>query len=100
MPLKRSEIENALEFKGFRRAESDHAFFIYYSQSGKKSPVRTKTSHGTGYKDISDNLVSQMAKQCRLTNKDFKDLVACPLSRQAYEDKLVAQGLVDPPQAN
>lgn len=83
--------------KGFTRAAGDHAFFIYFSAAGKKSPVRTKTSHGTGHKDISDGLVSQMAKQCRLTTKDFRRLVECPLGRADYEAMLVAQGLVDPP---
>jgi hypothetical protein len=74
MPLERSAVAAALTFKGFKPIEGDHTFFIYYSESGKKSPVRTRTSHGSGYKDISDGLVSQMAKQCKLTTKEFKDL--------------------------
>jgi hypothetical protein len=100
MPLERSAVAAALTFKGFKSAEGDHTFFIYYAQSGKKSPVRTKTSHGSGHKDIADNLVSQMAKQCKLTTKEFRDLVDCPLSRQVYEAKLVEKGFVDPPQAD
>ena len=96
MPLDRRAVETALLAKGFKRLEGDHAFFIYYAVAGKKSPVRTKTSHGTSYRDIADGLVAQMAKQCRLTSRDFRDLIACPLSRDEYEAKLVAQGLVDP----
>ena len=76
----------------------DHAFFIYYSQTDKKTPVRTKTSHGSGHRDISDALVSQMANQCKLTNTQFRDLIACPLGRAEYESLLVGMGLVDPPQ--
>jgi hypothetical protein len=97
MPLERNTVATALTSKGFKLAEGDHTFFIYYSEAGKKSPVRTKMSHGSGHKDIADNLVSQMAKQCRLTTKEFKDLVACPLSRREYEAKLVEGGYVDPP---
>jgi hypothetical protein len=98
MPLERGVVAAALTFKGFKSIEGDHTFFIYYSQAGKKSTVRTKTSHGSGYKDIADHLVSQMAKQCKLTTKEFKDLVDCPLSRQEYEAKLIGRGFVDLPE--
>lgn len=97
MPLERRAVETALKSKGFEPLEGDHTYFFYYAASGKKSPVRTKTSHGTGHRDISDGLVAQMAKQCRITSRDFRDLIACPLSRGEYEAKLLAQGLVDPP---
>lgn len=96
MPLKRRAVEAALEKKGFRKVDGDHSFFIYHTESGLKSPVRTKTSFGTGYKDISDSLVSKMAQQCKLTTGDFKLLVECPLTRQSYEQRLVEQGYVDP----
>jgi hypothetical protein len=35
-----------------------------------------------------------MAKQCKLSNKDFGLLVDCPLSREDYELRLVMQGVV------
>lgn len=95
MPLKRRDVESSLESKGFVREERDHAFFIYYTKNGLKSSVRTKVSHGTSHTDISDNLVGMMARQCKLVTKDFKDLIACPLSRDEYEDKLISQGLVE-----
>lgn len=95
MPLKRRIVEAALEKKGFRKVDGDHSFFIYYTESGLKSSVRTKTSFGSGYKDISDSLVSKMAQQCKLTTSEFKLLVDCPLTRQSYEQKLREQGFVD-----
>ena len=97
MPLDRRLVEKGLTEKGFRRIEGDHAFFVYYSESGKKSPVWTKTSHGSRHKEIADGLVSQMARQCKISVQEFKDLIACPLTRRAYEAKLLEQGLVDPP---
>ena len=95
MPLDRRSVESALEGKGFKRVEGDHAFFIYYSLAGKKSPVRTKTSHGSGHKDIGDDLVSRMAKQCKLTAREFRELVDCALTQTRYEAKLLECGLVD-----
>ena len=94
MPLDRRNVEASLLAKGFKKVEGDHSFFIFHDKNGKKSPVRTKTSHGTSSKQLDDSLVSMMAKQCRLTNKDFKDLVNCPLSRQAYEGKLAELGAI------
>ena len=89
MPLDRRLVEASLLAKGFHRVDGDHSFFIYYDKNGKKSPVRTKTSHGTSSKQLNDDLVSKMAKQCRLSSKDFRELVNCPLSRDAYERKLI-----------
>ena len=94
MPLDRRTVEASLLAKGFKKVEGDHSFFIFHDKEGKKSPVRTKTSHGTSSKQLDDSLVSKMAKQCRLTNKDFKDLVNCPLSQDAYEGKLAELGAI------
>ena len=95
MPRKQDEVEKSLLKKGFLPSGGDHNFFFYPSNAGKKTIVRTKTSHGG--KEIDDNLLSQMAKQCKLTNKDFGLLVDCPLSRDDYEKKLIAAGHVEPP---
>ena len=95
MPIKRREVEAALERKGFKRVETDHSTFIYYSQANQKSRVRTKTSHGTGHRGICDNLLSSMAKQCKLNNNQFHDLIECHLSREKFEYILVKQGFVD-----
>lgn len=94
MVLKRREVEEALESKGFKRTEGNHRFFLYFTKEGKKTAVGTKTSHGRSYKDISPELASRMARQCRLTNQDFANLVACPLSRDQYEQKLEERGAI------
>ena len=49
--------------------------------------ARTKTSHGSG-RDISDDLLAKMAKQCGLTKPQFLRLVECPLQRPDYETLL------------
>ena len=57
-----------------------------------KTKVLTKTSHS--HRQIADGILSQMAKQCGLTNKLFGDLIECPLSRDDYEEMLVQAGVV------
>lgn len=95
MPIKKKrDIEAGLLNKGFRKVETDHSVFIYHTQENLKSRVRTKTSHGSNNQDISDNLLSAMASQCKLTNKQFKDLIECPLDREAYEEILRKQNFV------
>lgn len=92
MPLERADIEGALSSKGFSKDPSgDHNYFRYYSQ-GKKTQIYTKTSHGSKYKNLSDDLVSAMAKQCKLTTKQFKELVSCTMSGAEYEGMLATAG--------
>lgn len=95
MPRKQADVEKSLLNKGFLAGGGDHNYFFYHTKVGKKTIVRTKTSHGS--REIDDNLLAQMAKQCKLSNKDFGLLVDCPLSRDEYETKLVSAGAVAAP---
>ena len=85
-------MERALEAKGFRRRESHHSYFVYCTEEGMKTPVRTKTSHGRGSADIPDKLLSRMAKQCKLRTAEFREQVDCPLSQADYEALLTGKG--------
>ena len=89
---KRAAVESALEAKGFRRHESHHSYFVYYTEEGEKTPVRTKTSHGKGGADIPNELVGRMARQCKIRVADFRALVDCSLSQAGYEALLTAAG--------
>ena len=95
MPRAKDTVESALEAKGFERKEGDHHYFVYVTKEGKKTTAKTKTSHTRKMKDIDDNLLSQMAKQCKLTKANFLKLVDCPLSRDDYEEMLRQQGLIE-----
>jgi hypothetical protein len=88
----RKSVEAGLIKKGFQLREGDHHFLIYWSITGKKSPVFTKTSHS--HRDISDQLLGKMARQCRLPKGKFLDLIDCPLSRDEYEDLLFKAGVL------
>jgi hypothetical protein len=94
MPRKKTKVEAGLRDKGFEQIEGDHHFFVYMTIEGKKTAVRTKTSHTPKMKDIPDNLLSQMAKQCKLSKDEFFRLLDCPLSREAYEKLLKEQGIL------
>jgi predicted RNA binding protein YcfA (HicA-like mRNA interferase family) len=76
---------SALEKKGFvLRRSSDHEFYEL-QVNGKKSGIRTKVSHGS--KDIPPLILSKMAKQIKVTNQQFNNLIDCPFS---YHDLLMA----------
>ena len=85
-------MESALEAKGFRRRESHHSYFVYYTEDGEKTLIRTKTSHGRGGADIPGHLLARMARQCGLRMTDFRALVDCTLSQKGYETLLAAGG--------
>ena len=85
-------MEGALEAKGFRRRESHHSYFVYYTEEGAKTAIRTKTSHGRSGADIPSSLLGRMARQCKLRTSDFRDLVECSLSQAEYEALLASNG--------
>jgi len=92
MPRQKRDIEAALTAKGFVAGSGDHNFFVYISTSGKKTRARTKTSHTAKMKDVPDSLLSEMAKQCKVTKSQFLNLVDCPMTRQQYEAALQERG--------
>jgi len=90
MQLDSRKVQSSLTAKGFRPAQTHHTFYVFHTSAGKKTPVRTKTSHGAP--TLNDHLIGCMAKQCRLLKPEFVDLVSCSLSGADYEAKLKAQG--------
>ncbi|HNY32800.1 MAG TPA: hypothetical protein PKO15_18090 [Fibrobacteria bacterium] len=85
MPRAKAKVEQSLQVKGFRVKEGDHHYFTYYRPDGRKTSIFTKTSHTPKMREIPDNLLGMMAKQCKLSKKLFLDLVDCPMSREAYD---------------
>ena len=91
MPRPRRTVMSALVRKGFAASEGDHSYYIYHTADGRKTLAKTKVSHSG--KDIADPILGMMARHCKLTAPQFRNLVDCPLSREAYEDILREQGL-------
>jgi len=85
-------VKQALCAKGFKEDNGrDHNYYFFHYQ-GKKSQINTKISHNE--KDLDDYLCTAMAKQVKLTKKQFGALVDCALTGQAYEQILVTAGHV------
>lgn len=89
MPKAAREVMAALEQKGFQKKENDHTFFHLWV-AGRKTAIYTKISHGE--KEIGDKLLGMMARQLKLTAKQFRELVECPLSRDQLIQHLRAAG--------
>ena len=49
-------------------------------------------SHGKG--DLPDKIMHKIRGQLKLSEKDFKDLVECPLTYEGYLDILKSKGLL------
>jgi hypothetical protein len=81
MPRPAKDVASGLQQKGFEPRNHHHTFFHLYVD-GKKTIVSTKISHGE--KEIGDKLLGIMARQVKLTRKQFLDLVDCPLSLSEY----------------
>lgn len=92
MPRPKDKLVSALKSKGFAQAAGDHVYLIYYTRDGQKTAVKTKTSHTPKMKDIPDNLISQMAKQCKLSRAEFLGVVDCPIDRDDLESLLRDRG--------
>ena len=92
MPKDAREVANGLAKKGFRRRENDHAFFHLWIGE-KKTAIYTKISQGE--REIGDNLLSLMARQIKLTKKQFTELVECPMSFEEYVTLLRTGGHVN-----
>ena len=81
MPKDARDVSASLLRKGFQERKGDHKFYHLFV-GDKKTTIFTKISNGV--KEIPDNNLSQMAKQVKLCNRDFRKLVDCPLTQEAY----------------
>ncbi len=70
----------------------------YVTESGAETTVFTYFSHRAGGKDVSAGEIGSMARQCRITTKQFRALVECTLSRTEYEEILVRKEAIPPTQ--
>jgi hypothetical protein len=56
----------------------------------------TYVSHGSG-KDIGDDLISDMARQCHLRRQQFVALAKCWMSAEKYRQILIDKGIIPAP---
>jgi hypothetical protein len=71
-----------------------HRFFDYCVDG--EPAVRTCVSHG-GSKDLDDNLIFQMSKECHLKKGEFIDFATCRMSAEKYRQILIDKGIIPGP---
>ena len=94
---KAREVKQALNSKGFRPVLRDHIYYFLYHE-GRKTQIHTKISHNE--KDIDSSLLSQMARQLKVSKSQFNDLLDCPLTADAYLEFLIAERHLVPQNSN
>ena len=85
MPLQTRVVKSGLLRKGFEEQEGKHKTLRYITTDGTPTSVVTHLSHGSSGKEIQDWVISKMAGQCRVSTRQFKQLVDCTLSSEDYE---------------
>lgn len=84
------KIEKSLKKKGFVRNNKDHKRWIFFTKDGLKTAIHTSTSHG--HKEISKELQSVMARETKLSNDQFRNLINCSISYSDYQAILEEKG--------
>ena len=80
MTLKAAAVKAALCAKGMKPDENHH--HMLRKKIDGVTHVVTRISHSA--KDIDDGIAKLMAAQCVLNLNEFKKLVACPLTADAW----------------
>ncbi len=87
MALSKRKVVSALLRKGFlQRKKGHHIVLVYQNINGDLSKIRTRMSHGSHPKDLSDYLVLKIAKQVNLHRKQFEEFVSCVINQTKYEE--------------
>jgi hypothetical protein len=86
--MKVHKIEKVLIKKGFECRDGRHRMF-YFCVDGKRTPVRTMTSHGL--EEYSSSLLAKMATQLKLKKGELVRLLSCPMSQEEYQ-RLLSDG--------
>lgn len=95
MVLDKRKTYKSLKKKGFIDSNdhsSDHKYLEFHHKG--KMILYTKLSHGSK-SDLDDYLIKQMSSQCKLSKKEFIDLINCPLSQEKYIKILINNNLFD-----
>ena len=92
----RQLTERNLRKKGFKWKKDRGKDRIYvYCVGNTETAVFTMLSQSRRVKDLGDRLISDMAKQCKLSRGDFLRLVKCPMTEAQYRDVLRQAGHIE-----
>ncbi|MCI4325807.1 MAG: hypothetical protein L3K00_08030 [Thermoplasmata archaeon] len=88
-PIKARVIGHALSKKGFVLEDRDHHFYLLQVED-KPTGIKTRVSHG--HEEVSDQNVSRMCHQMKLTRRQFEEFIECDLSHAKYVEILRDSG--------
>ena len=71
--------------------DGKHIWYYFQDSQGEDSSVKMMMSHGVFGETIGAPLISQMARQLRLTKTQFLDFIDCTVSETDYRDILREQ---------
>lgn len=89
--VKKDEVERLFKKLGLKLRSTGHNYG-WLIVNGKKI-LRVYYSHGKG--DIPGKIVSRIRGQLKLSLKDFRDLIDCPLDYNSYINILKQKGIID-----
>jgi hypothetical protein len=90
--IARETLVASLKAKGFVPSESHHTY-LFLHVDGRKTSVFTKVSHGTGHKELGEDLIHAIKRQLKFDKKQqLLDLVNCPMDSAAYIEHLEKSG--------
>lgn len=94
--VSRQLTERNLKKKGFKWKKSRGKERVYvYCVGNTETAVFTMFSQSRKVRDLGDRLISEMAKQCKLSRAAFLRLAKCPMTHAQYHDSLVQAGHID-----
>ncbi|MBW1707292.1 MAG: hypothetical protein JRJ86_19385 [Deltaproteobacteria bacterium] len=90
MQIKKNEIGKIFKKLGLEVRSTKHRYGWFTFQGIKI--LRVHYSHGKG--SIPGRVSDKIRSQLKLTQKDFRNLIDCPLSLEDYETILKGKGLI------
>lgn len=89
MPAKKNVVRAGLCKKGFLPdRKTAHEYYRYITSKGELTKILVCFSHGAKGSEIADKTLGKMAKQCKLTRRQFDRFVDCEMSVKQYEEHL------------
>jgi hypothetical protein len=88
-PAKARKVDHALVKKGFAPGEGNHHFY-FLVVDGKTTGIFTKISHG--HDEISDKNLGRMARQMKISRREFDSFIDCKLTVDDYISQLRKEG--------
>ena len=87
-----AEIRRSLTKKGFEEDPKKHIWLVLVVDN-HETTIKTCVSHGS--KDYGDNMLSKMAGQLKISYREYKDLIRCPIDYEMLVAILKEKGKIE-----